>query len=470
MVNTLYLISLAVKISRMMRRFISVITLLAVLLPALSGAQDKVKEIDSVIKHWQGLMKFNGSVLVAQHGEIILHKGYGIRAVDRGDIVAETTLYMVGGLTEMFTASIIFKLQEEGKLSIEDKLGKYIPGFPNADNIQLKHLLSHQSGIFDYMNSDTLYDLSIASAKDSATMLSIITSQPQQFEAGTAFQYSTSNFYLLGKVIEQAADTNYYDAARKYVLNPLNIENSGFAFGMFASWDKAQGYNILNNQRYIPSFPPDSTISYAAAGLFTSTTGIYKFVNAMLHNKLLKKSSWGAMTTEHGNGYGYGWIVDTLFDKIKVGHTGESYGFVSSVDVIKEDSTIIVILSNDYESEIFRMRDDIASILYNKPYKLPRKREHVFLDRMKIEQYAGRYEFEHGKDMTLYYKDKLLWGKIQGQKEFTLLADLEPDTFFMSSVDVEVYFKRQKKTNLVTEMIIRQNRKETVGHKVMRDQ
>lgn len=448
-----------------MNRLLLIIACICISLQTQADDKSKVKEIDSVVKHWQGLAKFNGTVLVAQHGKILLHEGYGIRAVDKGDIVPETTLYMIGGMTEMFTAAIIFKLQEEGKLSIEDKLSEYLPNVKYADKLQLKHLLSHQSGLYDYMNSDTLYDLGLLSPKETSLIYDVITSEPLAFEPGTGFRYSTSDFYLLGHVIEKAADTNYYHAVRKYVFDPLGIENSGFNFGMFASWDKAQGYSILNTQRFVPSFPPDSTVSYASAGIFTSSTGVYKLVKAMLNNKLLKKSSWETMTTERGNGYGYGWEVDTMMGKIKVGHSGETFGFVSNLDIIKEDSTVILIMSNDFESEIFRMRDHIAAVLYDKPYKLPPAREHVFLERRRLETYEGRYEFPDGSDLHLYYKDKMLWGKTNGSSEFTLLADLEPDTFFMTSVDIEFYFIRDKKTNLVTDVIIRQNRKEQKLHK-----
>lgn len=431
----------------------------------IANAQDKQRELDSIALHWQGLAKFNGTILVAQHGKPILYKGYGIKAVEQGNIDAETTLYMIGGMTEMFTAGILFKLQEEKKLSIEDPISKYLPEYPKGDKIKIKHLLAHQSGIFDYMGNNTLYDVGLNEPKSRAFMHSLFKDQPLAFEPGKGFMYSTSNYYLLGNIIEEVTDTTFYAAMRTYIFNPLEIKNSGFNYGGFASWDKTQGYSILNTMRYIPAFPPDSTIGYASAGVFTSAEGMRKWANALLGNKLLKKESWKAMTTEQGNGYGYGWEVGTLMGKLAVGHTGETFGFVSALSIVPEDSTIILVMSNDFESEVYRIRDNLAAALYDQPYKLPKRRESVFLEEFRLGQYAGRYEFENGMDLNVYYHDKLLWGKINGGEEFTMLADLERDVFFMSPVDVEFYFIREKGTRLVTDVIIRQNRKEIKGHK-----
>ena len=111
-----------------MRKLLLLTTCVLLIWANKTIAQDKQRELDSIITHWQSLAKFNGTVLVAQHGKTILHKGYGILAVDNGNRLDEKTLFITGGCTEMFTATVIFKLQEEGKLNIEDKLSKYLTG------------------------------------------------------------------------------------------------------------------------------------------------------------------------------------------------------------------------------------------------------------------------------------------------------------------------------------------------------
>lgn len=428
-------------------------------------AQDKAKELDSVISHWTGLAKFSGTVVVAQHGEKIIHKGYGLLSHHQERKPDEKSLYITGGLTEMFTSALVFRLQEEGKLSVKDTLGKYLPGFPFSNKVTLAHLLSHTSGVHDYMSDDNLYTAGITTPREREDIINLFKDKPLTVEPGTKFFPSGSDYYLLGMVVENVTGTSYYDALRKYIITPLGMENTGFDYGRFASWDKSQGYSILNTQRLLPAFAIDSTVSFASGGLFTGSEGMYKFAQAMLGNKLLKKSSWQTMTTPQKDSFAYGYELATIAGKKAIGHTAETFGYVHCFYVIPEDSTVIIIMSNDFESEIFYILDDITAVLYNQPYTLPKPRSSVFLEESRLKHYEGRYEFEEGMDLNVYSHDKLLWGKIAGGEEFTMLADVKPDEFFMSSVDVEFRFIRDKKTNLVTHVIIRQNRKELLGKK-----
>jgi len=441
------------------------IACITVIFTQQAQAQDKARELDSVASHWTALAKYSGTVLVAQKGKILLHKGYGLKSHHQEKQPDENTLYVTGGLTEMFTSALIFRLQEEGKLSINDTIAKHLQGFSFGNKVTIKHLLSHTSGIHDYMSDDGLYTSGITTSRERAEILNIFKDKPLAFEPGKAFRSSASDYYLLGMIVEKVTGLTYYDAMRKYVINPLGMENTGFDYGRFASWDKSQGYSILNNQRLLPAFAIDSTIGYASGSLFTGTRGMYKLAQAMLANKLLKKSTWQTITTPQYDSFAYGFETNTLAGKKAIGHTGETFGFVHCMHVLPEDSTVIIIMSNDFESEIFYLRDNIIAALYNQPYTLPKPRTSVFLEETRLKHYEGRYEFDEGMDLNVYSRDKLLWGKISGGEEFTMLADVVPDEFFMNSVDAEFYFIRDKKTNLITGVTIRQNRKEITGRK-----
>lgn len=428
-------------------------------------AQDKSRELDSVVSHWTALAKYSGTVLVVQKGKVLLHKGYGLKSHHQEKQPDENTLYITGGLTEMFTSALIFRLQEEGKLSVNDTLVKYLPDLQFSKKVTIGHLLSHTSGIHDYMSDDELYTTSITTPRERAEIVRLFSDKPLSFDPDTRFFPSGSDYYLLGMVAEKVTGTSYYEALRKYVITPLGMENTGFDYSQFASWDKSQGYSILNNQRLLPAYVIDSTVSYAAAGLFTGSKGMYKLAQAMLGNKLLKKSTWQTMTTPQTDSFAYGFEVKKIAGKKAIGHTAETYGFVHCFYVLPEDSTVIIIMSNDFESEIFYILDNITAVLYNQPYTLPKPRSSVFLEEARLKHFEGRYEFEEGMDLNVYSRDKLLWGKMSGGEEFTMLADVIPDEFFLSSADVEFRFIRDKKTNLITGIIIRQNRKEITGKK-----
>ncbi len=426
-------------------------------------AGDIKRELDSIVSKWEYLEKFSGTVAVLQHGEVLLNKGYGVSIGNTGKVPHENTLYLVGESTEMFTAALVFKLFEDGKLALSDKMTKYIPELKEYDAVTIKDLLTHRSGIPDYFMSAALGNVYVAHTR--TDIMKIIAGKTLMFTPGTTYNNSFSNYYLLGLIIERITSKPYGEALQQYILKPLDIKDAGFDFNGLASWDKAQGHTILSSTRMIPAFNTDSTIGYSAAGLFMSANGMYKWAKAMLGYKLLKKSSWQVMTNELGNNYGHGWESTDVFGKKAIGHTGEIPGFISNFYVIREDSTIIIILSNDFESETGYIFDQLTAALYKQPYTLPEKRIPVFLEQSRLEYYAGTYAFEDGSNLNIYIKEGQLWGKMANMDEFTIVADIIPDEFFMNSVGTEFKFHRDKKTNLVTHVVVRTSRKESIAKK-----
>ena len=438
---------------------------IGILITGQASARDLQRELDSVMSHWESLAKFSGSVIVAQHGKIILNKGYGVMVGGGGQRPYDRTLYLIGESTEMFTSALIFKLQEDGKLSVNDTIGKYIPEMAGFGKITIKDLLTHRSGLHDYFYDETFQQGSIYTPRKTEDIIAAIKSMPLAFDPGTTYKHSFSNFYLLGLVAAKASGKTYYEALQKQILQPAGIRDAGFNFGGLASWEKAQGYSVLNTTRMVPAFPSDSTATASAAGMYTSATSMYSWAHALLAGKVLKRTTWQTMTNELGNNYAHGWETFNMFGKTAVGHTGEIMGFVNEFYVIPEDSTVIILLSNDFESETDLILETVVSAVYEQPYKLPAARIPVFLEYRKLEQYEGRYEFEGGADMNVFIKEKQLWGDTKGQEEFTMVADAKPDEFYMISADVSFKFERDRKTNLVTHIIIRQNRKEIKGRK-----
>lgn len=443
--------------------------LFLLLIVVFSGIQDTEakgirQELDSIMNTWYSLAKFSGTVLVAHHGEVILHKGYGIRDASLGDSCTQHTIYPIGGSTAMFTSALVNVLEMNGDLSIEDKLSKYFPKYKHAEKITINDLLTHTSGIPDYLADEGFYKKGIFVSRKANDVYDAFKDKDLLFQPGDSVNMSSTDYFLLGKIVEKVTDTTYYASLRKYVLDDLSIEHSGFNFGGYASWDKAQGYTILNQFRMVPAIPLDSTVSYAAGGLYTTTEGMYKLAQAILSGKLLAKERWEEMGIAKNGVYGMGFYATDIFGRQAMGHMGETSGFLSSFIVSPEDSTIVILLSNDAESEITYAQDCMLAALYNEHYKLPEPKQPVFLERRVLEQYEGMYEMEGGYNIRIFVKDKLLWGEIQGQPEFTLLAETI-DKFYMSTVDVEFTFLREKGTNLVKEVIMRQNRREYKGHK-----
>src|SRR5688572_19424940 len=124
---------------------------------AQSNYSDAVKinteKIDQYLDSASKQFRFNGVALIAQKGEVLLDKGYGWKDMKDKKTHDSASIFQIGSITKQFTAVIILKLQEQGKLSVSNPISKFIPDFPNGDKITLYHLLTHTSGIYDYIKN-----------------------------------------------------------------------------------------------------------------------------------------------------------------------------------------------------------------------------------------------------------------------------------------------------------------------------
>src|ERR1043165_3228323 len=121
----------------------------------LAMAQDKGLQLDSVIAYYAMQDNYNGVVLVTQKDKVLLNKAYGYRDIARNIKHDEHSIFQIGSLTKQFTAEVILHLAKEGKLKLDDNIGKYFKGYPNGDKITIEHLLTHSSGIYNYTNDST---------------------------------------------------------------------------------------------------------------------------------------------------------------------------------------------------------------------------------------------------------------------------------------------------------------------------
>ncbi len=178
-------------------------------------------KLDQIVNNFVAKNAFNGSVLVAKEGKVLLEKGYGLRDAELKSMHDEQSIFVIYSITKSLTSTLIIKLAEEGKLSLDDKLINYFPKMPNADKITIKHLLSHTSGLSNYTNAAPL------ASYDEKGMMDYIRNLPLDFEPGSKFNYCNTGYYLLGFIAKITTGLSYEEAMRKYILSPLKMTNSG---------------------------------------------------------------------------------------------------------------------------------------------------------------------------------------------------------------------------------------------------
>ena len=404
-------------------------------------------KLDALIDAYAKLYKFNGSALVAKNGVILLNKGYGYRNAADKTANNEQTIFQLGSITKQFTSAVILKLQEEKKLSVSDKLSKYFPGYPKGDSVTIEQLLTHTSGIYSYTNDPNFMANEVTKPANRERMMALFRDKPFDFSPGTGWNYSNSGYSLLGYIIEAVTKKPYEQAVRKYIFTPLGMTHSGFDFTHLQSKEKATGYFKLDDKETVAAPIVDSTVSYSAGAIYSTTGDLYLWHKALEKNNILSKAQQEKAYTPIKNKYGYGWGIDTIEGKRKVSHGGGIHGFTTNISRVPEDDICIVLLSNASDPTLGEITKNIFAILYGKEYELPKGRIAIKLPEAKLKEYEGEYELKGDLHVIISLKDGELVATPTGQKTEVLYAEKE-DFLFVKSQDIQLEFTRNEKKEI----------------------
>ncbi len=426
-------------------------------------SQDIPTQLDELLQVYSKQYKFNGSALVVHNGKILLDKGYGLR--NAGDKIPNdpNSIFQIGSITKQFTSTVILKLQEEKKLSVTDKLSKYFPDYPKGDSITIEQLLTHTSGIYSYTSDPVFMENEVSKPADRQKMMALFKDKPLQFSPGTQWEYSNSAYMLLGYIIEDVAKMPYEKAVRRYIFQPAGMSHSGFDFTHLNSKNKATGYFRLTDEKNITAPIVDSSVSYAAGAIYSTTGDLYKWYQSLQANKIIKAASKEKAFTPVKNNYGFGWSIDSLFSKRRVGHGGGIHGFNTNMASIPGDNTCVILLNNASSPHLNAITESIFAILYNKSYELPKEKASIAIPEDILKQYVGVYDLSPELIITIRVENGKLFGKPEGQEELQLRPEKE-DTFFVNEVEAEVRFSRNENKE-ITALTLLQRGKEMTGKK-----
>lgn len=427
-------------------------------------AQDATQRIDELMTAFNAQYKFNGSVLVAQKGKVLIEKGYGWKNKKDSIKVDGNSIYQIGSVTKQFTSAIIMKLQEQGKLNVNDKLSKYFPDLRFGDSITIHNLLTHSSGIYNYTNDGKFMNAEALKSQSHEKMISLFKDKKLDFLPGSKYSYSNSGYLLLGYIIEKVSGKSWEKNMYEHILNPLKMSHSGFDFVALNSKDKATGYFFLDAKAAQPASVIDSTASYAAGSLYSSVGDLYKWERAVTSKKILSPASWEKTFTPFKSKYAYGWIVDSIYDRKIIWHNGGIYGFNSHLLRFPNEELVIILLANRPSPELGTIANSIASIVFGLPYEIPHARVEIQLPEATLQQYAGTYQLSPEATVTVLVKEGKLKTQITGQPEFELFAERE-NFFFLKVVDAQAEFQKDA-NGKVDKLIIFQNGGRTVCNKI----
>lgn len=443
-----------------MKKFLFI--LLSTTAVQLSVGQD-ISKMEEIMNLYTSQYKFNGTVLVAQKGKLLLDKGYGYCDLKDSTKHEPNSIFQIGSVTKQFTAVVILKLQEEKKLNVTDKLSKYFPDYPKGDSITIHQLLSHTSGIFNYTNDAEFMNKEVTNPATREKMMARFKDKPLGFTPGTKWSYSNSGYMLLGYIIEDVAKMSWEKAVRKYIFNKSGMLQSGFDFAHLQHPHKSTGYFRIKTDGNTPAPIVDSSVSYAAGSIFSTTGDLYKWFLAIQADKLVKATSKEQAFTPVKDKYGYGWGIDTLAGKRSIGHSGGIHGFVSNMVFIPEDSTVVILLSNLSTPHLAAITKSLFSVLYNLPYELPKEKAVIAMREEELKQYTGVFELNADLVVKVYVEHGKLIGAPEGQEPLQLHPE-KKDHFFLKEIEAKIRFNRNEKGE-VESMTLFQNGSEITGKK-----
>ena len=323
--------------------------------------------LDAYIKTQMRRQQIPGVAFAAlRNGKIVLLKSYGFSNLEHRVPVKPQTIFQSGSIGKQFTATAVMMLVEEGKLSLDDKIGKYLQDLPDSWNdITVRDLLSHTSGLGEYPP-----DLDLRRDLTEDEYLALIKSVPLTFPSRTKWDYSNLGYVTLGILIRKLTGKFYGEFLAERIFKPIGMTTARIISEADIVANRAAGYRLVKGELKNQEWVSPSTNSTADGSLYFSILDLAKWDAALYTDKPLKQSSLAQMWTpvklsdDRTKGYGFGWHTEIMHGHRVVFHGGAWQGFKSFIVRFPDDKLTIIFFANSWETRDFEFARGLVSIFY----------------------------------------------------------------------------------------------------------
>ncbi|WP_437824051.1 serine hydrolase [Tenacibaculum mesophilum] len=334
------------------------LTYLLVLLITISCAKEqattlKKPKITQIVNYLDSLDRFSGAILIAKNNNILFKKAYGYAHIGHKIKNNTETKFNQGSIGKSFTAVAILQLIQEGKLSLQDNIGKFIPNYPNKtvrDSVTIAHLLTHTSGLTHFFVRKSFIEGSKDLYRFSKDFSSLYENEPMEYKPGETFSYRNTNYVILGRIIEAISGKEYNTYLEDNIYSKASMKNTDNYDLDHPIENAAEGYTVSDiypNKLKI-NFHTYPVRGGAHGGGYTTLDDLYKFSNALKDYKLLNKEYTKLFTIplKKDSYYGYGMQFPNPKEGNIYGHSGGHYGVGSEWRVYKQEGYTVIILTN----------------------------------------------------------------------------------------------------------------------------
>lgn len=316
--------------------------------------------------HLYAHKKMMGSVAISINDSIIYKKaiGYANVATQKTNDVATT--FRVGSITKTYTAVMILKAIEEQRLTLDTRLSTFYPEIKNAGKITIEQLLKHRSGIFNFTEipGEGQWEHDFHTEKE---FIDFFIHEKSNFEPGTKYEYSNTNYALLGFILQKVYAQTYAEILAEKIAKPLHLQNTYYTFLTDTAKNEALSYNIQD--RYIRNEVVHFSNDPGSGGIVSNPAEINKFLFALFNGKLIAKESLTIMLPKENDEYGMG--IKKLPFKNPVGyrHTGRVENYISDYWFFTDENIGIVSLANAVNINTDQVLDTMLLYLYKQEPK-----------------------------------------------------------------------------------------------------
>lgn len=402
------------------------------------------EKLEKYMEELKKKQNFQGTVLVSKDNKILLDEGYNFSNIEHKLENNSQTKFAIGSVTKQFIAMGLMQLEEKGLLKLEDTIDKYIDGLKYGKDITIHELLTHSSGLVNVTTLEEFYSLEESTEED---IINLIKDKELNFKPGEKFDYSNTNYILLGMIIEKVSELDMEDYLNKNIFKPLSMDNTGLIYKNNKNANIATPY-----QGYLELVEADDRPllynAYGAGNIYSTVEDLYRWSKGIDDNKLVKKETLdkvfkGYSQVSEGVEYGYGWLVsDTDFGKLYV-HDGATLGFTSVIAKYPEENLNIVILSNTRGgNNLYEILNNLSSIALGKEVELPEipeQPEIIEVDPVEYDKYVGEYIVTEDLSIDILKENNKLYIQLTGQPKIEIYPEGN-NKFFLRLVDAKVEF------------------------------
>ena len=335
------------------------------------------EQVDDYVRGQMTKQHIPGLALaVVKNGEVTKSAGYGVANLELNTSVTPNTIFQIQSITKTFTATAILMLVNEGKLSVDDKITRHLSNLPGCwSDITIRHLLTHTSGIKDFINEPTV-DLRKDLKADE--VIKSLADLPLNFSPGEKYSYSNTGYHLLGMIIHKHTGKLWGDFLNERIFEPLSMSDTRVVSLSEIITNRADGYVWENGRVLNGYFLAPSILAYAGGGLRSTVLDLAKWDAALYSDKLLKQSvlqqMWSAPKCNDGSNsnYGFGWNLGEFKGHRFISHTGSHMtGFKAVLMRFLDDKFTVIILTNQRGADQTVIAKGVADIYLPGPEAKP---------------------------------------------------------------------------------------------------